>query len=444
MIVCKFGGTSVANSNAIQHVYSILSSKKETTFIVVSAFSKVTDYLLQIVEYLNKKELYKVDSIINGLLERHQKTAIELGLPIETQKLIDEQTANLRHFVNALKILGEITPRSIDVILSFGEILSSIIIYEYLKLKGFSISYVDPREILITDSNFTCAEVDFDATKKRIIDFITKNKKFSYYITGGFVGSTIDGYTTTLGRGGSDYSASVIASLVGAKELEIWTDVDGIMTTDPNLVPSAKLIKEISYVEASEMAIFGAKVLHPKTIFPAVEKKIPVFVKNTFNTSSPGTLITYRSSSKKEVKAITFRKNVVVINIVSNRMLGTYGYLARVFDVFKRYETEIDLVSTSEVSISLTIENKKNLSKIVKELKEISDVDVIDHNVIISVIGEGLKYSSTVPYRIFKVLEGIKIQMVSMGASDINLSIVVKEKHLKQSVENLHNEFFGK
>jgi aspartate kinase len=235
----------------------------------------------------------------------------------------------------------------------------------------------------------------------------------------------------------------VIASVLGAKVLEIWTDVDGILTTDPKICPNAMLVKEVTYDEASELATFGAKVLHPKTIYPAVSKRIPVYVLNTFNPSSSGTLISFGSPRKKVVKAIAFRKNIMVVNIKSNRMLGVYGYLAKVFDIFNMFQTSVDLVSTSEVSISLTIDDSKNLNRIVKELSEISTVEILDNCSIVSVIGEGLKDSTTIASRIFNALKNIKIYMVSMGASDINFSFVVRQDELEKTVNLLHNEFFG-
>lgn len=441
MLVCKFGGTSVANSFAIEQVCSIISEKEKPVFVVVSAFSGVTNQLQKIVDSLNNKEFDQIDGIIQNLLELHYLTAKALGVESQVSDVIENKFEELRLFVNALKILGEVSPRSVDFILSLGEILSSIIIYRYMKTRGFLICYADPREIIVTDSNFTQADVNFEQSKVRLAKFITNHQNFKYYITGGFIGSNIDGHTTTLGRGGSDYSASVIASLVNAEKLEIWTDVDGIMTTDPNIVPNAKLLDEVSYEEASEMAIFGAKVLHPKTIKPALAKKIPIFVRNTFNPNCKGTLITYKSTTRK-VKAITYKRNVIVLNIISSEMFGVYGFLARVFEIFKRFETEVDLVSTSEISISLTIDNAKNLAKIIRALKEFSRVEVFEHNAVVSIIGEGLKYSSITPYRIFKVLEGIRVLMVSMGASDINLSIVVKEKNLEKVISSLHKEFF--
>lgn len=442
VIVSKFGGTSVQDANAIRNVCSIVSNRNEKTFIVVSALSKVTDTLISLIEKIKNKEIEEANRIVEVIFERHFKIASELEIARETEEYFKQKQEELNVFSTALGILGEVTNRSVDYILSFGELLSSFLVFVYLRSRGLDIAYIDPRNIIKTDSNYTCAEVDFNSTKKALLKELSKFSTQSYWITGGFVGSDSFSNTTTLGRGGSDYSASVIASIVGAKVLEIWTDVDGILTADPKIVMNAKLLKEVSYDEASELAIFGAKVLHPKTIFPAVAKKIPVYVLNTFNPSSKGTLISHRSSKRKVVKGIAYRKNVTVINIKSNRMLGAYGYLAKVFDIFNKFQTSVDLVSTSEVSISLTIDDPKNLDKILFELSKISNVEVFDNCCIVSIIGEGLKDSTTIASRIFNVLKNTKILMVSMGSSDINFSFVVRGEDLEKTVVLLHKEFF--
>jgi len=443
MIVSKFGGTSVQNSYAIKQVFSIVASRKEKTFIVVSALSKVTDTLLNLISKIKEKKIDEAEGIVEKIFERHLDVAFELGVSKEIEEYFEKKKQDLIVFARALGVLGEVTNRSVDYILSIGELLSSNLIYVFLKSKGLKIAYLDPRDIIKTDSNFTCAEVDFPSTKKALTKRFAELSGYDYWVTGGFVGSDGSFDTTTLGRGGSDYSASVIASVLGAKVLEIWTDVDGILTTDPKICPNAMLVKEVSYDEASELATFGAKVLHPKTIYPAVSKRIPVYVLNTFNPSSSGTLISFGSPRKKVVKAIAFRKNIMVVNIKSNRMLGVYGYLAKVFDIFNKFQTSVDLVSTSEVSISLTIDDSKNLNRIVKELSEISTVEILENCAIVSVIGEGLKDSTTIASRIFNALKNIKIYMVSMGASDINFSFVVRQDELEKTVNLLHNEFFG-
>ncbi|MCX7879519.1 MAG: lysine-sensitive aspartokinase 3 [Ignavibacteria bacterium] len=443
MIVSKFGGTSVQDSNAINRLYSIVSNRTDETFIVVSALSKVTDNLVQIAHHLENRELQKASELIDSIFNRHFILATDLNILPQIQDFLQQKREELKNLANALLTLGEISPRSLDKILSYGEILSSYLIYLFLQAKGLDIVYYNPVEIIKTDSNFTSAEIDFKETKRTLSNFVRKSKH-QLRITGGFVGSTYDGITTTLSRGGSDYTASAIASILNAKALEIWTDVDGILTADPKIVPNAKLIKEISYFEASEMATFGAKVLHPKTIFPAVKSRIPVFVLNSLKPEKAGTLITFKSPRKKIVKAITYRKGITVVTIRSNRMLGAYGYLQKVFEIFGKYKTSVDLVSTSEVSISLTIDDTKDLKNILKELSKIAECDVSHENAMVSVVGEGLKNSTNIANRIFNSLREVKIIMVSMGASDINFSIVVKESSVEKVVNLLHNEFFSK
>lgn len=442
MIVSKFGGTSVQSSDAIRRVKNILTRNQEQTFIVVSALSKVTDTLVRIIEKVKVSDRNGALDLLYKMVLRHKEIAYELNILdfVENQILVYEK--ELSTLIEALSFIGEVSPRSTDKILSYGELLSSYIIFHYLFNEGFDIVYLDPKGIIKTDSNFTRAEIDFQLTKNVLQKFISSKHK--YYITGGFVGSTLDSQTTTLSRGGSDYSAAAIAAILNANELEIWADVAGIMTSDPRIVSNAKTIKELTYSEASELAYFGAKVLHPKTIFPAVQSGIPVKVLNSLKPNLEGTTITLNSLKVNIVKAIAFRRNITVITIKSNRMLGAIGYLAKVFDIFRKYETSVDLLSSSEVSISLTIDNPDNLNLIVDELNQISEVSTLSNQAIVSVIGEGLKDSTAIASRIFYVLRDCKIRMVSMGASDINFSFVIDEEKLENVVIRLHNEFFAK
>lgn len=445
MIVSKFGGTSIQNSKAIERVFTIVASKKEQVFIVVSALSKVTDSLIKIATKTSESKLEDARTILDSIIDRHLGIAKELGVFDSIYTYFEKTREELALLIQALVVLGEVSPRSLDKIMSYGELMSSTLIFEYFQTQKLPIFYIDPRTIIKTNSNFTEAEIDFSKTGAEL-SRVLKNcgSKYQYFITAGFVGSDNDGNTTTLSRGGSDYTASVIASLIGAKALEIWTDVPGIMTSDPRLIPEAKVISEVSYAEASELAFFGAKVLHPKTIYPAVKKKIPVFVLNSLRPEDEGTIILPTASKKKIVKAIAFRRNVVIITIHSNRMLGAFGFLARVFEIFKKYQTSVDLVSTSEVSISLTIDDVRNLHLILDELKEFATVKYEANQVIISIVGEGLKDATNVANRIFGVLRNTTIKMISMGASDINFSVVVDEKDYEKSIEALHNEFFSR
>ena len=440
----KVGGTSVKDDTAIRRVISIVTGKYRTAFVVVSAFSGITNQLVEIVRYLKNQELFDAMRLLDSVFEKHHEVTNNLGLTSEVENFLKDKYAELKQLFFALDVLGEVSPKSTDYILAQGELLSSRIVFSAFTKNGHNTNFIDPRELIKTDSNFGEANVNFKETQK-IFTSLMKKPEFNsgYIITGGFVASNPEGQTTVLGRGGSDYSASIIASSIAAEGLEIWTDVDGILTCDPRLVSHAKIIRELSYEEASELAYFGAKVLHPKTIYPAIQKQIAVWVKNTFNPDNAGTKIIGEKSGKKLIKAIAFRKGVSVINVNSNRMLGAYGFLSMVFEVFKKYETSVDIVTTSEVSISLTIDDDINLDRIKSELSKFAKVTVRKNQAIIAAIGEGIRDTAGIAAKFFGVLKGINISMVSIGGSEINISIIVADKDLENAVKLLHTEFFS-
>ena len=444
MQVMKFGGTSVQDATAINRVIEILRQQQTQSTIVVSAFATITNHLSELIESLKQQNISAAESHINYIHNRHLTISQDLNLESEIFSFIEEMTEELKQIVLASKILGEVTPRSIDSIMSYGERLSSYIIYHAMKNAGISISHIDARQIIKTDSNYSEAEVRITDTTQAIEQFC--KPLFSNHdvvITGGFIGSDSSGNTTTLGRGGSDYSAAIIAAALNADRLEIWTDVDGIMTSDPRIIHDAKQILCLTYDEAAELAYFGAKVLHPKTIYPAVENQIPVFVKNTFNPDFPGTKIINFSKNNKMIKAIAFRPGITVININSNRMLGAYGFLSNFFNVFEKHKTSVDLVTTSEVNISLTVDDDKNLPLIISDLNKFAKISVQKEMAIISAIGEGIRNTAGISSRLFGVLKGINISMVSIGASEVNLSIIVNENDMIEAIRLLHNEFLA-
>ncbi len=444
MIVMKFGGTSVKDAEAIRRVSAIVANRKDKRIVVVSAFATVTNSLTGIIELLKKKNEAKATEILGRVEEFHSIIISGLKLSRELNEFIDNKFKELRQLVKAIGCLGEITPKSMDMILSAGEILSSAIVGGAILQAGCKAVHADSREFFITDSNFTQAEVD-----QRLSGQLAIRKCGELFgicdviVCGGFIASDESGRTTTMGRGGSDYSASLLASFLGADKLEIWTDVDGIMTSDPRIVKDAKRILALSYAEAAELAYFGAKVLHPKTIYPAVKADIPVVVLNSFKPENSGTEILRQIKNTKIIKSIAFREGITVINVQSNRMLGAYGFLSEVFDVFRKYKTSVDLVTTSEVSISLTIDNDKCLGNIVEELEVFSKVVVSSGRTIVSSIGEGIRDTSGIAARFFGVLKGINVSMVSIGASEVNLSIIINSKDLRKAVSMLHEEFFS-
>lgn len=452
MKVLKFGGTSVKNSEAIHRVYEIIHNQiqyqindtSEDLVVVVSAMTGVTDLLLKVSELNNSEEII---NNLNNIKEIHLTEVKNLDLGEVVTNYINKEFDSLEIYLeNNFKEFNK--KAHYDRIVSLGEVLNSFVISAYFSKMGLNSIHLDSRKLIITDNEYGAANVIFDITHDKITNEINNHKKNNNYpnvfVCGGFISTSIDNKFTTLGRGGSDFTGAIYASVLNASSLEVWTDVDGILTCDPKLIKNAKLIKHLSYLEAAELAYFGAKVLHPKTILPAVKKNIPVIVKNTFNPSNYGTAIYDKENNIKKIKAIAFRKNIILINIISNRMLGAYGFLNNVFEIFKKYKSSVDLVATSEVSISLTIDNSENLEIIINELKTFSEVTYSKDNAIVSVIGEGIKKTSGIAARFFGVLSDINISMVSVGASEVNLSIVLNQEDLEESVKKLHFEFFEK
>lgn len=441
----KFGGTSVRDASSILKIAEIYKSYNGKAVIVVSAPAGITNKLQQVVDLLKSgmkkeaisktEEIYLVFSdIISGLAVQKECVAF-----------LSDTIKELNSIIKAIDIIGEVTPKSTAYILSRGEYLSSFIISKGLSAQGIECVHTDSRDVIKTDSNFMEAEVIDDLTASRVDSVVTTTlENYDLVVCGGFIGSNEKRETTILGRGGSDYTAAIIASSLKSDMLEIWTDVDGILTCDPKYVKSARLIKALSYKEAAELSYFGAKVLHPKTIRPAVDKGVPVIVKNTFKPNNPGTeILAEPPFGYKSIKSVSFRTGVTVINIESNRMLGAFGFLAKVFEIFKKYETSVDLVTTSEVSISLTIDKTAQLDAISAELREFSNVEIYDKKAIISAIGESIRDTIGISSKFFGALSGINISMISLGASEVNLSIIVSEDDLEAALNALHDEFFS-
>jgi aspartate kinase len=457
MIVMKFGGTSVQDATAINQVAEIVKSKiNQSPVVVVSAMSKVTDTLLRIAQVAHERDYEEAKKIINELCERHLKTARELlsgndgqaregyGLK-DIERNLQKHFAELDNLARSVATLGELTPRSKDAIVSFGERLSSLLIAAAFQAHGIDSELVDSRNFVITDSNFTNATPRLDATEARaraaLLPILNANR---VPVAQGFIGSTLEGVTTTIGRGGSDYSAAIIGASLNAKAIEIWTDVDGLLTSDPRVVPDARRIRVISFAEAAELSFFGAKVLHPSTVLPAVEKKIPVHIYNTKNPSSEGTLILADAPpSRNLIKAIAFKRGVTIVNVNSTRMLLAHGFLRAIFEVFAQHQTSVDVVTTSEVSVSMTLDNVERLEAITKDLSGIGEVYVEHDKAIVCVVGDNLKFTPGVAAKLFKSIGDTNIHMISQGASEINLTFVIENRHVDNVARNLHKEFFA-
>ena len=402
--------------------------------MVVSALGGATNGLLEAGSFAARGELGKAMTIADRLEYRH----VEL-LPSAAEYFI-----RLRELLKALSAIGEFSPRTQDLVASYGEVLSSLIFVDRLKRLGFDAAHVDAKECVVTDERFGKASPLMDVTTSRLEQAALPHLNAGRVVVmGGYIGSTLSGVTTTLGRGGSDYSAAIAGAALNADEIQIWTDVDGMMTADPRIVPGAWKVKEISFDEASELAYFGAKVLHPLTVLPAVEKNIPVYILNSKKPGGTGTRITREARPCKTlIKSIAGKRGITIVTVSSSRMLMAHGFLRALFEVFDRHHTSVDMVATSEVSVSLTLDDVSSLNAIVEELKQLGDVQVSPKTVLICLVGNNLKYTPGVARRAFGSIADINILMVSHGASNINFSFLVDEKDANATIQNLHADFF--
>jgi aspartate kinase len=448
VIVMKFGGTSVGSAERIEGVAQLVRERlPRRPIVVVSAFARVTDTLIRAARLAEARDGGHA-RLTAELRERHESVVRALVQEPQARERLLEYVAALTNelgtLCSAVQQLGELTARSLDAVSALGERLSYQIVATALAERGVPADAVDARELLVTDESFGRATPDFEATETRarakLLPLVLKG---CVPLLPGFVGATPSGLTSTLGRGGSDWSASIFGSVLGAEEIQIWTDVDGMMTVDPRLVASARVIPEVSFAEAAELAYFGAKVLHPATIRPAVERGIPVVVLNTLNPGAPGTRITESAAAEEgEPRAIATKKGITVVMISQPRMLLAYGFLARVFEVFNRHRTPVDLIATSEVSVSLTIDNAERLEAIRRDLAELGEVQALERMAIVSVVGRGFTKRSGLAGRLFGALAGVNIVMISFGASDVNVSFVVSEQDADAAVRALHRAFF--
>jgi aspartate kinase len=450
MIIIKFGGTSVGDADRVANAIEIVSARQERQpIVVVSALAGVTNDLVAASEAARSCDIDRVNAIVAKLRQRHEDVAMRL---VQQKfdffesfiKQLDKQIEQVHTILKGIALLGEITPRARDKVTAIGEKLSSVLFAYSMMMRAVPGEHVDSEEVLITDDRFGDAAPLMDETRtaaRRVLLPLLERKLIP--VMGGFIGSTREGATTTLGRGGSDYSAAIVGAAVGAEEIQIWTDVDGMMTCDPRLIPGAKVIGRISYTEAAELAWFGAKVLHPKTIAPAVAQKIPVRVLNTHNVASAGTLITEAGDADDHgPRAIAVKRNISVVHMTSSKMLGAHGFLARLFAVFEALEISVDLITTSEVSVSVTIDERHNLDKLVEALKPIAEVQIIDSQCIVAIVGRDLMKDAEVGARVFHSLRGVPLSMFSLGTSGLNLSIVVDDKHADAAVRAAHQALF--
>jgi aspartate kinase len=450
VIVCKFGGTSVGDAEAIARTAAIIAQRRtRQPIVVVSALGGTTNQLLQIAEQAAKGQLIGALRAISALRDRHLEqthlllssdAATAADIAGELSAMFDELAA----LAEALNTLGDLTPRSLDAIASLGEQLSSVLVVAAFQKFGLPAEHVDAREVMITDAQYTRAEPQTDAiaeAAQRVLMPIVRGGRIP--VLGGFIGSAQGtGVTTTLGRGGSDYSASLVGAALQAEAIEIWTDVDGMLTADPRVVKDAQLIERIGFEEASELASFGAKVLHPNTIAPAVMRGIPVWVLNSRRPEGTGTLITF-DAPRRAVSAIAGKNGVTLVKVRSPRMLLTEGFMRTLFGVFERHRTSVDVVATSEVSVSVTIDDASRLEALMIDLRELGDVTMERNRGIVSIVGNGLSDGGSAMALALTAIGDLRVHMLSLSSSGINLTVVVDGEQVHPAMQRLHAAFFS-
>jgi aspartate kinase len=453
IVVMKFGGTSVEDATAIQCTASIVAGRAQkglSPVVVVSAMAKVTDQLLACAAaaFAGRGDRDVAFEISARLRTRHIDTASLLasGDRLDAvHAILHRDFDTLDELLHGIAALGELTPRTNDLVVSFGERLSSVMVAAAFAEQGLHGVHIDARTVIITNDHHGKAapiEHAIEAALTELVLPLVDEGKIP--VMGGFIASTLEGTTTTLGRGGSDYTAALVGGGLHAGAIEVWTDVNGIMTTDPRICPDALRVKTISFEEAAELAYFGAKVLHPATILPAVQKNIPVWVLNSRNPQNEGTKITaVPAPCASPFKCIAAKKRLTIIDIVASRMLLAHGFLKAVFDIFDKHQCAIDMVSTSEVSISVTVDSNEALPAICTELRQLADVNYEGAKALICMVGEDIRGHAGIAAQVFTAVQHVNIRMISQGASEINMSFMIDEQDVEEAVRSLHNKFFA-
>ena len=451
LVVMKFGGTSVEDPAAIGRTAAIVAGRVaqgKHPVVVVSAMAKVTDQLLRAGEAASQGDRTGALAITSRLRARHRDTAMALVKNqadcAELVSFIDQKFDSLDEVLRGLSAILELTPRISDLIVSYGERVSSRIVVSAFRELGIDSVHVDAREVIITDSSIQKAIPQDELIEKRaaekLLPLATQGK---VPVMGGFIAANEAGITTTLGRGGSDFTGALVGGALSAEAIEIWTDVDGIMTCDPRVCPDALRVKVISFEEAAELAYFGAKVLHPATILPAVRKNIPVLVLNSRNATCEGTRIaSLAPHCKSPFKSIAVKKKLSIIDVVASRMLMTHGYLSEIFSIFDKHKCAVDMVSTSEVSVSLTVDSNEQLPVIAADLSRLADVKYEGKKALICMVGEDIRGQSGIAAQVFNAIRHVNVRMISQGASEINMSFMIDEDDADEAVRSLHAAFF--
>ncbi len=447
MIVMKFGGSSQRNPSAILRAgEAVIQRLQRRPVVVLSAIGKTTNRLLQVFES-STADHSRADEILGLLESDHLRISDALlggDRAVRSQERIRALFGEIRdHLSDACKGRRPLMQAK-DAVVSYGELLSTWIFSQALEERGVRARLLDSRKLLRTDSRFASARIDEAASVDAIRRCLPADlPQGGVAVLQGFIAADAEGCTTTIGRGGSDLSASLVGAALDVEEIQIWTDVPGILTADPRLARRPFKIKSLSFDEAAELAYFGAKVLHPSALAPAIHQGIPVSVLDSAHIDRPGTTITRRSEEPRvPVKSIACKKGITIINVNSPRMLLAYGFVKRIADVFDKHRIPIDVIATSEVNVSLTIDSSEHLEDAIRELSQIGNVNVETHMAIVSVVGDSLARTQGIPARVFSAVEKIDIRVISQGASRLNLTFLISEADLADAVRCLHGEFF--
>ena len=447
----KFGGTSVEGATAFQNAARIIAEREALRpVVVVSAMAGFTNALLGSVQLALNDGAASGAGSLEKHFDRHLRVidALLRNEAPRMRQLVDQSRGEIMALLQATasEVAQGHTPRQLfsDRVASYGERLSAAMLAAVLVENKLSATDVDARLCIITDDYYGCAVPLIDETFRRTREQLQPLLERSCVpVLGGFIGSTLTGETTTLGRGGSDYTAAIIGAALESEEIQIWTDVPGVLTADPRVAPKARTVPKLSFEEAAELAYFGAKVLHPKTLQPAIERNIPVRICNSRAEESGSTLVVAETEkSPQTVKAIAHKTGVTTVQVTSARMLGAYGFLRALFEVFDRHRTGVDVVTTSEVSVSLSLDDTSALPAIVEDLEKLGSVSVEEKRAILCIVGEGLRSTPGIAARVFSTISDINVSLISQGASRINLTFAVEEARAREAVMRLHKEFF--
>jgi aspartate kinase len=437
MKVLKFGGTSVGSVENMRAVMQLITDGNQK-LVVLSAMSGTTNSLVEIANYLQKKNKDAARQVISQLEQKYYKVVNDL---YTTEEKKEKGKAIISGIFQTIKSLtsGDFNEVGENTIVAQGELLSTALFAELMLERGFKAVYLPALDFMKIDSD---KSADSHFIQENIAKVLRQSEAADYYITQGFICRNADGNIDNLQRGGSDYTATLIGAAIDSEEVEIWTDIDGFHNNDPRFVENTQKIDQLSFDEAAELAYFGAKILHPQTVLPAKLQNIPVRLKNTMNPGDSGTLITAESGAHG-IKAVAAKDGITAIKIRSYRMLNAYGFLKNVFEIFEFFKTPIDMISTSEVSVSVTIDNTKHLNEIVAELKEYGEVEVDTDLTIACIVGDMIAEEAGFAAKVFSALQEIPIRMISYGGSHHNISVLVKTELKKQTLQALSNNLLN-